>query len=187
MVMSKSEAGKLGSIKLVQNLKAKYYGNPSKCTNCDKMLPYEKRHNKFCDRSCSASYNNRKREKHGNCCASCLKPLETRSRTYCSHKCENDFQMKERLEILLSDMNVEYHIRTIKSLLIVHYGHKCQSCGQSEWLNSQIPLEAHHIDGSADNNTFSNFSLLCPNCHALTDNYKGKNKNSTRNYRKKYY
>ena len=37
-------------------------------------------------------------------------------------------------------------------------------------------LELHHIDGNHSNNELSNLTLLCPNCHALTDNYRGKNK-----------
>lgn len=54
-------------------------------------------------------------------------------------------------------------------------GHKCEECGLSEWLTKTIPLEIHHIDGDRLNNEMSNLLLLCPNCHALTDNYCGKN------------
>jgi hypothetical protein len=36
----------------------------------------------------------------------------------------------------------------------------------------------HHKDGDNTNNEISNLSYLCPNCHAMTDNYRGKNKNS---------
>lgn len=52
--------------------------------------------------------------------------------------------------------------------------HKCQSCNQTEWMNKKIPLELHHIDGDRDNNNLSNLQILCPNCHALTDNYRGR-------------
>lgn len=53
--------------------------------------------------------------------------------------------------------------------------HKCECCGLSEWLEKPIPLELHHKDGNRDNNVIENYSLLCPNCHALTDSYRGKN------------
>ena len=56
------------------------------------------------------------------------------------------------------------------------FQHRCCECKQSTWLNSPIPLELHHIDGDHYNNELSNLTLLCPNCHALTDNYRGKNK-----------
>jgi len=38
----------------------------------------------------------------------------------------------------------------------------------------------HHKDGDRTNNEYENLTLLCPNCHALTDTYRGKNK-TTRN------
>ena len=57
-------------------------------------------------------------------------------------------------------------------------GHKCENCGLEEWQGKKIPLEVHHIDGDELNSDLNNLQILCPNCHALTDNYKGKNINS---------
>jgi len=56
------------------------------------------------------------------------------------------------------------------------FDHKCYKCLNEFWLENLIPLELHHIDGNHDNNNLSNLTLLCPNCHALTDNYRGKNR-----------
>ena len=53
--------------------------------------------------------------------------------------------------------------------------YKCECCGNSEWMGNPIPLELHHIDGNRYNNVVENFQLLCPNCHAFTDSYRGKN------------
>ena len=55
--------------------------------------------------------------------------------------------------------------------------HKCEGCGLTTWLNQPIPLELHHKDGNRYNNVLENFELLCPNCHAFTDSYRGKNVN----------
>lgn len=55
------------------------------------------------------------------------------------------------------------------------FEHKCSKCNLNEWLNKPIPLELHHKDGNNENNNLSNLELLCPNCHALTDTYRGKN------------
>lgn len=52
----------------------------------------------------------------------------------------------------------------------------CSCCGNSEWLGGPIPLELDHIDGNSANNSLTNLRLLCPNCHALTPTYRGKNK-----------
>ena len=53
--------------------------------------------------------------------------------------------------------------------------HKCECCGRKTWMEKPIPLELHHKDGNHNNNTIQNFELLCPNCHAFTDSYRGKN------------
>ena len=53
--------------------------------------------------------------------------------------------------------------------------HKCECCGLTEWMGKPIPLEVHHKDGDRSHNELSNFELLCPNCHAFTDSYRGKN------------
>ena len=56
-------------------------------------------------------------------------------------------------------------------------GRKCENCGLEEWQGNQIPLEIHHVDGDELNSNLSNLQILCPNCHALTYNYRGKNIN----------
>lgn len=56
----------------------------------------------------------------------------------------------------------------------------CENCGLSEWQGVEIPLEIHHIDGDKTNNTIENLQILCPNCHALTDNYRRKKSKTPR-------
>jgi len=50
----------------------------------------------------------------------------------------------------------------------------CENCKRKDWMDKKIPLELHHIDGNNENNNLSNLQILCPNCHAITDNYRGK-------------
>ena len=55
--------------------------------------------------------------------------------------------------------------------------YKCQNCGcDGHWQDGIISLEIDHIDGDNTNNELSNLRYLCPNCHALTETYRGKNK-----------
>lgn len=60
---------------------------------------------------------------------------------------------------------------------------KCEICGYTE------NLELHHINGDHYDNRLENLQILCPNCHAKTNNYRGRNsnKNTTpENLYKKY-
>jgi hypothetical protein len=50
----------------------------------------------------------------------------------------------------------------------------CERCHGSEWLGEPMPLELHHINGNPFDNRLENLQVLCPNCHALTDNHAGK-------------
>lgn len=55
--------------------------------------------------------------------------------------------------------------------------YKCAKCGcDGKWQDGEISLEIHHKDGDNSNNEISNLCYLCPNCHALTETYRGKNK-----------
>lgn len=51
---------------------------------------------------------------------------------------------------------------------------RCECCGLTEWNGYPIPLELHHLNGISSDLRIENLQILCPNCHALTENYRGK-------------
>ena len=78
--------------------------------------------------------------------------------------------------------------RHIHRYLMEKFNAKCSRCGWGEVnpYTGNIPLEIEHIDGNYLNNKEENLDLLCPNCHSLTETYKGANRGKGRKDRKKY-
>ena len=55
--------------------------------------------------------------------------------------------------------------------------YECAFCGnKGEWLGKPVALELDHINGISNDHRLENLRFLCPNCHAITDTYCGKNK-----------
>ncbi len=77
-------------------------------------------------------------------------------------------------EFLCEGSTISSHKLKLKLLRDKIKERKCESCKGKKWLGETIPLELHHINGNRFDNRISNLQLLCPNCHALTDNYSGR-------------
>ena len=79
------------------------------------------------------------------------------------------------IEYLQNSKDIQSNKVRIKLLEEGYKPHQCERCGLTTWLDVPIPLELHHKDGDRHNNVLENYELLCPNCHALTESYRGKN------------
>ena len=121
-------------------------------------------------------------------CLNCS--TETRNPKYCCRKCQKEYEQKVWIEKWLSgEISGFYETNhwgdipdRIRTYLFKKYNNKCSKCGWSETnpFTNKIPLEVEHIDGNYKNNRPENLTLLCPNCHSLTETYRGRNKGKGR-------
>lgn len=69
----------------------------------------------------------------------------------------------------------QYHrASNLKPHLLLARGRRCESRDRTEWMNTDISLEIHHVNDDRTDNSLPNLSLLCPNCHALTANWRNR-------------
>lgn len=52
---------------------------------------------------------------------------------------------------------------------------RCESCLNTQWMGGEIPLQLDHVNGKRSDNRIENLRILCPNCHALTPTWGGRN------------
>ena len=153
------------------------------CLNCHiEIKTTIKEDKKFCSHSCSATFNNKKRETIKSICLNCNCEINKKQK-FCSGKCQHIFDMNKRVSENRASS------KTSKRYLINLYGNKCMECSWSEVniISGKVPIELEHIDGNSENNSLENLKLLCPNCHSLTPTYKALNSGNGRHKRMERY
>ena len=120
-------------------------------------------------------------------CKNCGEPLHNNRKTYCDNACQHSYQSAKRIALYLSGQingSDTYGLVKdfVRNYLYSIRGEACEICGWQERNDSSgnIPLHMHHIDGDADNSMPENLMILCPNHHALTNNYGNLNRGNGR-------
>lgn len=147
--------------------------------NGESLSKYKKR--KFCSNTCSSIHRSVENNKQ---CKHCGGKINKKNQ-FCSLECFHEYQHLQYIKswkngnetgtIGRSWLEVSEHIRRY---IFEKYDYQCAQCG---WgmvnpYTMTLPLEIEHIDGDATNNAEDNLILLCPNCHSLTETYRGANK-----------
>lgn len=159
----------------------------NKCKHCDEVCK-----NKFCNRSCSAKFNNKLRRKEHKLkfCLNCSHVLNRifRGGKYCSKDCELIYKRKLLRDRILFDSAL-ISSRILKDFLIQEYGNKCMECGwcKTNPFTNKVPIELEHINGNSEDNRLNNLKLLCPSCHSLTPTYRALNIGNGRHKRRVRY
>lgn len=161
------------------------------CLMCKKEIPYEKRRNKFCNHSCSASYNNQGVARNGKKrkCDECGKFMSNKQ--FCSRSCfrinvwKKIFKLIEENGSLLhtNDKIYGYNPTISKKYLAEKRGLKCEICNGVEWFGNPIPLVLDHINGDPENHKLTNVRLVCGNCNMLLPTFCGRNRGKGRSSR----
>lgn len=151
---------------------------------------------KYCSRSCSAIVNNSKTPKRppgpysykGSVCPECLKP-KSKNSTYC-RTCAPEMIRCAKIVSWLngtwaggSDTQLS---RVVRDYLLKQADYSCQKCSVRLFHpdDGASILEVNHIDGDGSNHRPENLEVICPNCHAMTSSYRGRN---IGNGRSQYY
>lgn len=149
----------IGSVKQKEERILKYNKNPKLCIGCSKPLQYDNRKNKFCSRSCAASYNNQgvnrwrnkqgqftknenevvehkeyKKEKHLFCesCGEEILKDKYHNRKYCSSLCQHEHQKKKIIQEWLETGEIQRKDRPsdcIKEYIKERQDFCCIICG----------------------------------------------------------
>jgi predicted nucleic acid-binding Zn ribbon protein len=165
------------------------------CLYCGKEIIEGDSRKKFCNHSCAASYNDKlyvKRKKSIRKCLFCGKYIERGK--FCDNICHSKYKEKQYIERWKkgeeTGLSGKYGVsRMVRNYIFETKENKCECCGKS-YINPYTGLsvlQIHHIDGDCTNNREENLQLLCPTCHAMTENFGSRNKNATRKDNRKRY
>ena len=151
---------------------------------------------KYCSRSCSAIVNNSKFPKrpsgphssNGTGCPGCG-GYKAPGSSNC-HNCHPTALKRSRIRSWLdgswsggTDVKLS---PTVRNYLLEQADYSCQKCSVRLFHpdDGASILEVNHIDGDGSNHRPENLEVICPNCHAMTSSYRGRN---IGNGRSQYY
>ena len=83
---------------------------------------------------------------------------------------------------ILTSNYEDLSFESLRFRILYEQENKCNRCGLDKWLGQDIILELEHKDGNNKNNVRDNLEMICPNCHSLTETWRGRNKKERRHH-----
>lgn len=143
---------------------------PKNCELCNKVFETLDSRKRFCNKSCSAVWNNLRRPKK------IVQPKKNLVQKWLDG--EWNGSTKDGLS------------RTVRKFLMEEANYICQDgrsgCGGWSGTNPKTGktcLTVDHRDGNSQNNSRDNLIVMCPNCHSMTLTYGALNKGNGRKNR----
>ena len=89
-----------------------------------------------------------------------------------------DNYSKIPLNDILQGKHPDYQTFKLKNRLLKEKikENKCEICNINSWNNKLLIMQLDHIDGNSHNHKLEKLRMICPNCHAQTETWCGKNK-----------
>lgn len=150
------------------------------CEHCSKEFMSKDSRKRFCNGSCSASFNNkgisrnRKRPFELVKCRNCDSSIDKRTNTYCNSKCFGEYKNKQLIQKWINDPLSVYTAdglpSSIREYLIKQANYTCSECPWDKFhpTTGKSLLHIDHINGDAMDNRPENLRVVCPNCHSLS-------------------
>jgi len=96
----------------------------------------------------------------------------------------HNWAVKIPIEEILVENSTYANINKLRKRLLKegYFEKVCNACGNTKWKNKftkwkeeDIPLELEHKNGISNDHRIENLEIICPNCHAFTETYRGRN------------
>jgi len=168
------------------------------CENCNKEHDGSYGSGRFCSCKCARGFSTKTKRKEIN--EKVSKSLKGKSHTIAQQKARKEYLKSDKFKFYVQRKK-EKHIQKLldanwndlnpgqkRERVFYEQNLSCNRCKLSKWQNEPIVLEIEHKDGNHQNNSRDNLEGLCPNCHSLTDTWRGRNKNgqnSPKQYKRK--
>jgi Zn finger protein HypA/HybF involved in hydrogenase expression len=156
----------------------------NKCKKCGKEFEPVKGLVNYCSLECrnSRSWSEEDKNKKSESAKNSIK-LKEQLKTLRTEEVYNKITETRKKNHIKKIINTNFEDLSFNSLrfrILYEQENKCNKCGLDEWLGYKFVLELEHKDGNNKNNNRDNLEMICPNCHSLTETWRGRNKKERR-------